>query len=281
MYFEGRRLGNELTDNSNQDDGYRFHDVIHLALVAHLGWSPVIRGMMRRKRPDVDEVEDGGRAKVVEELIIKAIHSEGERLSQEPSRRQIDGPTRLFPDRSTIPFSLVKTLRHWVQGLEVAKNTYWEWEDAIYSGCEIFHFLRQHKQGTVRVDLSNRRATFEAVVSPKVAGVTVGLGMASLDESEVAELLSSDEISRSTEAGQVLETAAAKKALLQALCLPSDARDQLEINLLPQNQISVRATGQAQERIWDLGATDFRVAFAGTRDGATLCSAMAIADPPS
>ena len=50
MYFQGRRLGNDLTDNANEDDGYRFHDVLHLALIAHLGWSPVIRGMMKRKR---------------------------------------------------------------------------------------------------------------------------------------------------------------------------------------------------------------------------------------
>jgi hypothetical protein len=50
MYFGGKPLGDDLTDNAYVDDGYRFHDVIHLALIAHLGWSPVVRGLMRRKR---------------------------------------------------------------------------------------------------------------------------------------------------------------------------------------------------------------------------------------
>src|SRR5205823_3317406 len=99
----------------------------------------------------------------------------------------------------------------------------------IYTGCEIFHSLRQHKQGTVCVDLLNRRATFEPVVSPNVAGATVGFGMASLDDNEAEDMLSSDEMRRATTAGRVAETAAAKKALLQTLCLPPEACDQLEV----------------------------------------------------
>ena len=42
-------LGNELTDNAYEDDGYRFHDVMHLAFAAHLGWSPVLRKLLRTK----------------------------------------------------------------------------------------------------------------------------------------------------------------------------------------------------------------------------------------
>jgi NTP pyrophosphatase (non-canonical NTP hydrolase) len=281
MYYEGRQLGDDLTDQTNQDDGYRFHDVMHLALMAHLGWSPVIRAFMRRKRPDVDQVEDGGRAKVVEELVLKAIHSEGERQYKAVGRCQVDGPTRLFPVRSTIPFSLLKTLRVWVQGLEVWNNTYWEWEDAIFSGCEIFNLLRANKQGTVQVDLIHRRATFRPTVSANVSGVTVGLGMASSSETEASSILARPEHARATASGRVAETAAAKKALLQALSLPPTAWDQLEVDLLPANQVSVRASGLAQERIWDLGAIDFKVAFAISDGQSVLCSAIAIADAGS
>lgn len=236
--------------------------------------------MMGRKRPDVDEVQDSGRAKVVEELIIKAIHSEGERQSQDPSRCQIDGPTRLFPEKSTIPFSLIKTLRHWVEDREVKDNKHWEWENAIFSGCELFHQLRQHKQGTIVVDLQNRCATFKPVVSPNIAGFTVGLGMASFDNGDANEVLSRDEIRRATESARVFETAAAKKALLRALGLPLGDWNQLEVDLLPENRVSVRATGeQAQNKIWRMGAVDFKVAFGDTSDHSTLCSAVAIADP--
>lgn len=76
MYFEGKPLGDDLTGNAYVDDGYRFHDVIHLALIAHLSWSPVVRGLMRRKRKSkndrVDEVEDGGRTQVVVEELLHA-----------------------------------------------------------------------------------------------------------------------------------------------------------------------------------------------------------------
>ena len=102
MYFRGRQLGDELTDNSYQDDGYRFHDVMHLANVAHLAWSPVLRSLLklkRKTRKKIDEVEDGARAKIVEELVIKAIHTEGVRLSrqgnnEDNSKPEIDFSTK-------------------------------------------------------------------------------------------------------------------------------------------------------------------------------------------
>jgi hypothetical protein len=179
MYFEGRALGDDLTDNFYKEDGYRFHDVIHLALIAHLGWSPVVRGLMRRKRKgdNVDEVEDGGRAKVVEELVIKAIHSEGVRQAQTAGSEALNKPVRLFPDRTLINFQLLKTLRTYVNGLEVWKNTFWEWENAIFDGCDMFFRLSVEKQGTVHVDLENRSLNFSPTVSPNVQGITVGLGM--------------------------------------------------------------------------------------------------------
>jgi len=71
--MDGQQLGNELTDNAYEDDGYRFHDVFHFAYAAVLGWSPVARAIIRHKRksdPKVDEVEDGGRAAVIEEAVV-------------------------------------------------------------------------------------------------------------------------------------------------------------------------------------------------------------------
>ena len=56
----------------------RFHDVFHLANAAILHWSPVFRALIRQKRksdPKIDEVEDGGRATVVEEGLTAWIFS--------------------------------------------------------------------------------------------------------------------------------------------------------------------------------------------------------------
>ena len=43
-------IGDALTDNSHEDDGYRYHDVFHLAYAAVLGWSPVCRALLKCKR---------------------------------------------------------------------------------------------------------------------------------------------------------------------------------------------------------------------------------------
>ena len=65
-------VGDRLTDNSAEPDDYRFHDVFHYAYVAVLGWSPVIRSLLRLKRksvPKTDEVQDGARATLIEEGV--------------------------------------------------------------------------------------------------------------------------------------------------------------------------------------------------------------------
>src|SRR6202008_3224538 len=66
------KVGDHLTDNAYVRDGYQFHDTFHFAFAAVLGWSPITRWLLNRKRksrPDVDEVEDGARAKAAEEAI--------------------------------------------------------------------------------------------------------------------------------------------------------------------------------------------------------------------
>lgn len=46
----GLHIGDRLTDNIGDADEYRFHDVFHYAYVAVLGWSPVMRSLLRLKR---------------------------------------------------------------------------------------------------------------------------------------------------------------------------------------------------------------------------------------
>ena len=44
LLYEGRNIGDHLTDNAHINDGYRFHDVFHFTLAILLGWSPIVRG---------------------------------------------------------------------------------------------------------------------------------------------------------------------------------------------------------------------------------------------
>ncbi|MEY3443821.1 MAG: hypothetical protein RLZZ519_2102, partial [Bacteroidota bacterium] len=66
----GARIGDPLTDNTYEDDGYRFHDIFHYGYMAILGWSPVLRKLLdckRRSNPTIDENEDGARGAITEE----------------------------------------------------------------------------------------------------------------------------------------------------------------------------------------------------------------------
>ncbi len=46
----GLNIGDRLTDNIDNSDFYRFHDVFHLAHAVYLGWSPVVRVFLNCKR---------------------------------------------------------------------------------------------------------------------------------------------------------------------------------------------------------------------------------------
>jgi len=286
MYFEGKPLGDDLTDNYYEDDGYRFHDAIHLAFIGHLGWSPVVRGLMKRKRKSrddkVDEVEDGGRAKVVEELVIKAIHSEGDRQAKAAGRCVVGTPTRLFPERTLINFKLLKTLRAYVDGLEVAKNTFWEWEDAIYDGCDMFFQLSNEKQGTVHIDLDRRTLSFSPTVCPGVQGISVGLGMGSAELSMHASdpVVGAAEREWAMRDNRYAETVAAKRAVLDALGLDQNSTklwSEIDVRLGAGNLVYVKATKSVQQRAWKLKAVDYKIAFSRDTNRVT-CTATAIAD---
>jgi len=76
---EGLHVGDRLTDNIEDPDEYRFHDVFHYAYVAVLGWSPVVRALLRLKRKSnktVDETQDGARAILIEEGIAALFFAE-------------------------------------------------------------------------------------------------------------------------------------------------------------------------------------------------------------
>jgi hypothetical protein len=162
MTWNGKQLGDNLTDNAHEPDGYRFHDVMHLAFIAHFGWSPVLRKFMDLKREDdeTDEVEDGGRAKILEEMLILFIHIEGTRRAEKAEPELSAEARRLFPDDGEIPFGFLKKVHEMAKGYEPYENKYWEWENAIRDGYRMYYALCQAKQGTVRVDLNERTLTF-------------------------------------------------------------------------------------------------------------------------
>ena len=149
---DGVALGEPLTDNAYDDDGYRFHDVFHLAYAALLGWSPITRyffGVKRRTDERIREVEDGGRASVIEEAISAFV------FDYARNERFLDGVEH-------IDFSLLTTIRRLVSPLEVGDRSAYDWEKAILRSFEIWRPLHHHRGGTVHLDLVERTIALEA-----------------------------------------------------------------------------------------------------------------------
>lgn len=145
MELDGMPIGNSLTDNSASEDGYRFHDAFHLAFAVILGWSPVLRKLMGRKRRsvrDIDENEDGGRALVIEEGIAAYVFEYGEAHEQLLDVRAVD-------------FEVLKTVKSMTRRLEVSSKTWNDWERAIMAGWRIFRELRNRGGGVVLCDLDS------------------------------------------------------------------------------------------------------------------------------
>ncbi|MDB5415370.1 MAG: hypothetical protein JWR10_3705 [Rubritepida sp.] len=146
----GKPFGAELTDNAYDPDGYRFHDVFHFAYAAVLGWSPIARALLRRKRksrPLLDEVEDGGRAAVLEEGVAA--------LAFDYARRH-----RFLDGVAALDFQLLRTIKDMTSHLEVRQCTTGEWERAILQGFDVWRAVLAARGGRIAVDLDARRVTF-------------------------------------------------------------------------------------------------------------------------
>ena len=141
--IDGAKYGDPLTDNRYDDDGYRFHDICHLSYASVLGWSPTMRALMRRKRksdPKVDEVEDGGRAIVIEEGISAMVFSYAER------RNFLEGA-------EGVNYDLLRTIKDMTSHLEVSARTEGDWERAIMTGFDIWRKVKAKGKGRIHADL--------------------------------------------------------------------------------------------------------------------------------
>jgi len=145
------QLGNTLTDNAHVDDGYRFHDVFHLAYMAVLGWSPVMRKLLDCKRKSsqrIDEVEDGARAGILEEMIVAFVYSNASERSLYDGIRSLDS-------------EMLATVKRIVAHVEVGRRRTQDWENAILQGYTAFRHLTAKGKGIVVVDMDKGKLIIE------------------------------------------------------------------------------------------------------------------------
>lgn len=154
----GDQTGDPLSDNAYEDDGYRYHDVMHLAFAARFGWSPVyrkllrVKGQVERRQPAAtDDAEGGGRAQVIEEGIVAAAYVYAD------SHSFLEGV-------DAVDWQLLRHLKQMTANLEVKDRTTWEWNDALKIGFKIWRKLKEHKGGSVIGDLEAGTLKFEPPV---------------------------------------------------------------------------------------------------------------------
>lgn len=143
-------LGDALSDNSRKPNDYRYHDVFHLGHVAFLGWSPVLRHLMKLKRnsdPIALEAEDRGRPQVAEEAVTLIVYNYAKGNKMLRSSDRID----------TEVLNIIKQL---VIDLEVSSVTSYQWEKTIIESYKVFHQVVENKGGRVLVSPKNRQLQY-------------------------------------------------------------------------------------------------------------------------
>ena len=157
LQWNGVFIGDPLTDNIADCDGYRFHDVFHFANAAILHWSPVMRALIRHKRksnPKFDEEQDSGRAIVVEEGIAAWIFSRAKELN-------------FFENQEKVSLGILKTIGEFVSGYEVEKCPLKLWEKAILEGYAVFRQLKANQGSWIIGNREQRTIKYMSLESEK------------------------------------------------------------------------------------------------------------------
>jgi NTP pyrophosphatase (non-canonical NTP hydrolase) len=156
--LNGEQFGDDLTDNADDPDGYRFHDVFHLGYVAVLGWSPVIRKILKKKRrsaPQIDEVQDGGRAQVIDEAVSALV------FDYAKEHDWLNGVADL-------DYQLLRTIKGITSLLEVKERKMGEWQQAILLGFDVWREVLTNNGGRILVDLDAKNLAYLGPVNPTI-----------------------------------------------------------------------------------------------------------------
>jgi hypothetical protein len=129
--------------------GARWHDTLHVAFAACLGWSPALRTLAsfrRRSDPVVDRQQDGGDAVRAEEEIALEVFCHA-RLHDPYRGRPVDA-------------ELLASVREKIRGLEVSACSDAQWAHAISSGIVCMQAMWASRGGTLTADLTARSLVY-------------------------------------------------------------------------------------------------------------------------
>jgi len=143
--LKGVQLGDRLTDNTSTETGYRYHDVFHMTAATFLGWSPVFRRMLKRKRksdPKVDVVQDGARAAIIEEAIVSQVYRYGNEINFKPTMSVDD--------------AIVKLIMKMAQEYECKDLKGRDWRLYVIQSIKLFGKIHNGFNGQIEFDADSR-----------------------------------------------------------------------------------------------------------------------------
>ncbi len=149
-------LGDPLTDNSRIPNNYRYHDVFHLGHIAFLGWSPVIRHLMKLKRKSDSitlDAEDRGRPQVAEEAVTLIIYNYAK-------------GNKMLKSSDRIDTELLNMIKQLVVDLEISNVSSYQWEKTIIESYKVFNRVVENRGGRVLVSPANRKLEYLGSINP-------------------------------------------------------------------------------------------------------------------
>ncbi|MFD1631083.1 hypothetical protein [Pseudopedobacter beijingensis] len=150
VYNNMQQVGDIISDNSYENDFYRYHDIFHYSFAALLGWSPCTRAMMKIKRKSdvlIDEIEDGARAAITEEAISMIVFNEAKRND-------------FFEKKSHVSKTTLTIIKEMTENFEVKVRSIEDWENAILKAYEVFRFLIKNEGGIVEFDTLKKEVKY-------------------------------------------------------------------------------------------------------------------------
>ncbi|QMW23627.1 hypothetical protein [Sandaracinobacteroides saxicola] len=147
---DGQQFGDPIDDNEYKDDYYRFHDPIHICFMTYVGWSPVMRkllGIKRKSNALIDRVEDGAKARDIEEGIAKRV------FAYMQDNNMLEGIEEVDSDLlREIPLMLGERESAWVAEAS--------WQTAIMRSAQLIRALVKNSGGILSVNLIEQEVAY-------------------------------------------------------------------------------------------------------------------------
>lgn len=150
LSVNNRSAGRPLGDHG-REEGSRWHNALHLAFSACLGWSPVVRTMLHLERlsdPLAANIEDGPNARAAEEQIAWAAF--------------LDARARGWYVHTGPGQPLLRRIRDLTARLEVGDRTEREWRHAVRSGVDCMRQLAAADGGVLYGDMALGTLSYES-----------------------------------------------------------------------------------------------------------------------